>query len=464
MKNIASLLLSVGLLFKIHAMAEENNRLPQPLTPLGGAKFENWSGLDLTANGAMLETPGEAMFRYPHGEKGWYVFGFRTRNDGTRDWRDFYGVQFDVQVTEGRACELTVTISTPDATPRQEYLKTTNAVTTLNGGAGWQRVTIPWTVFDFNKRQSAFLEFVQELRLAAKFTDGKAGGDMRLKNIRLVRAPLIALDTPAHGKAAQAGETARYDVTLSNCTDAPQTVNLAFEKGGFEAMTTSVEPATLEIAAGATSTCAVSVSVPRDGVPAGGHESQKLVAISNGDGATLAKLELVTARDVARPSILHTPQGWDEVREKVAHYDWAKKSQNDFVKAADAWQVPEASTPEQRAHGPEGHVYVFLNKEFETLGKVAIAYQLTRDKKYAEKVALFLRRLSDEKNGYPSTFAGTSMGSPQEGGNFQGIAIAYDAILGAGVLSDDDKRAIDHTLRLFMETYETDLNVGNMGN
>jgi hypothetical protein len=262
----------------------------------------------------------------------------------------------------------------------------------------------------------------------------------------------------------QAGDTAHYDVTLSNCTDVPQTVNLAFEKGGFEAMTTSVVPATLQIAPGATAACVVSVNVPRDGLPPGGHESQKLVAISNGDGATLARLELVTARDLPRPFILHTQQGWDEVRDKVKHYDWAKTAQDEILKTADAWQVPEASTPEQRAHGPEGHAYVFLNPAFETLNKAAIAYRLTRDKKYADKVALFLRRLADEKTGYPSTFAGTSMGSPQEGGNFQGVAIAYDAILDAGVLSEDDKRAINHTLRLFMETYETDLNVGNMGN
>ena len=152
------------------------------------------------------------------------------------------------------------------------------------------------------------------------------------------------------------------------------------------------------------------------------------------------------------------------MREKVKHYDWAKKSRDEYVKLADAWQVPVAATREMRTHGPEGHAYVFPNNEFEAMGKVAIAWQLTRDQKYAGKVALFLRRLADPERGYPSTFAGTSMGSPQEGGNFQNVAIAYDAILDAGVLSGEDKRGIERTFRLFMETYETDLTAGNMGN
>jgi hypothetical protein len=162
--------------------------------------------------------------------------------------------------------------------------------------------------------------------------------------------------------------------------------------------------------------------------------------------------------------VLHTPEGWRAVREKVKKCDWAREAQANYVKTAEEWQVPEASTPEQRARGPENHPYVFLNRDFEKAQPTAIAWQLTGKKEYAGKVALFLRRLADEKTGYPSTFAGTSAGEPQEGGNFQGAAIAYDAILDAGVLSDDDKRAIEHTLRLYMNNIEDALTVGNIGN
>jgi hypothetical protein len=148
----------------------------------------------------------------------------------------------------------------------------------------------------------------------------------------------------------------------------------------------------------------------------------------------------------------------------VKRYDWAKKSQDDYVRAAEGWQVPQAANPEQRAHGPQRHPYVFLNSDFEQLPKAAIAWQLTRDTNDAEKVALFLRRLADPQTGYPSTLAGTSLSEPQEGGGFQNVAMAYDAILDAGVLNEEDQRSIEHTLRLYMKTSEVLLTVGNIGN
>ncbi|HEU5396369.1 MAG TPA: hypothetical protein VFV81_04325, partial [Verrucomicrobiae bacterium] len=177
-----------------------------------------------------------------------------------------------------------------------------------------------------------------------------------------------------------------------------------------------------------------------------------------------AKIEFITARELPHPNILHTVAGWDEVRANVKQYDWARKRQAEYVRAATDWKVPQAATPEQRAHGPEQHPYVFLNNDFEQLPKAAIAWQLTRDTNYAEKVALFLRRLADEKTGYPSVLAGTSMGEPQEGGDFQNVAIAYDAILDAQVLTAADRAAIDRTLRLYMQTVEMPLTVGNVGN
>ena len=452
-------ILAAVALLATHAFAAEP---AVPIMPVGGAKLEAWVGLENSADGSVLKLPAEAAFRYPDSAEGWYVDGFRPKHDGTRNWRGFHGLQLDVWVPEGRVFELQATIGTPKPVDRQEYLALSKALCSVSG-PGWQHVTLPWAVFDFKKSQSAFLEFVQELRLVGKFTDGKSDGEVRLKNIRLVRAPVIAVETVAPGKAVDAGGTARYDVTLSNCTDSPQTVDLSFEKYGFEAMETSVEPTRLQLAPGASSSCVVSVSVPQEGIPPGGHEKQKLLALAN--GSHVASLELVTAHDVPRPCIQLTREGWDYVRVKVAKYDWAKRSQDeDYVNTAREWEVPQVATPEQRANGPEKHAYVFLNPEFDKLARTAVAWQLTGERQYAEKAALFLHRLSDEKTGYPSAFAATSMGSPQEGQNFQAIAISYDAILDSGVLGENDKRAIEHTFRLFMETYETDLNAGNMGN
>ncbi len=432
-----------------------------PVLPLGGVKFEGWTGVEAGTDGATLKLPGEAVFRYPQGPKGWYSEGFRAENDSTCDWRSYYGLQLDMQVPEGRTLELDATMATPSSLVLGNYLPESHAICIVAGAAGWQRVTLPWKLFDFDPTQSAFLHFIQELHLAGKFTDAKSGGEVRLKNIRVILAPIVALQADVRGKAVPAGGTAQYDVTLANCTDSTQEVTLSFQKDIWSTMTSSVEPARARLAPGATTSCIVSVRVPQEGVPPGGHERQELLACGNG-GAPIATLDFITARDVPRPSILHTPEGWAEVRANVAKYDWAKKAQDDFVKAADAWQVPESAVPPNNVS--EGHAYVFKVPEYQALYKTAIAWQLTRNKTYAEKIALFLRRLADDKTGYPSTFASMDQGAPQEGENWQLVAIAYDAVLDAGVLTDDDKRAINHTMRLYIETMDAGLYVGNDSN
>ncbi|MGN6506965.1 MAG: hypothetical protein ACTHM6_15530 [Tepidisphaeraceae bacterium] len=133
-----------------------------------------------------------------------------------------------------------------------------------------------------------------------------------------------------------------------------------------------------------------------------------------------------------------------------------------MIATADKWNVP--TTPKDNYSAVERHRYVFSVNDFLKLPDTAYAWQLTRDKKYAEKVALFLRRLSDPQTGYPVVLASMNQGGPQEGECFQRSAIAYDAILDAGVLSAADKKQIEQTFRLYMRTFEPALTVGNVGN
>jgi hypothetical protein len=432
-----------------------------PWLEVGGKDFSGWKNLKSENGVATWNLENNAVFQYPPGTRGWYFFGFRQMNDSTRDWRGFYGLQIKILAPRGRTLELQATVATPPEEPRQEYISASRASCSVTGSGEWQSVILPWTTFDFDQSRSAFLEFIQKLELAGKFTDGKSG-EIKLKDIRLVRAPIVFLDAPVKGKSTAIGGTVTYAVTVGNCADSLQNVTLTFEKYGWETMTASVEPSQFTLAPGETTNCAVSVSLPKNGIAPGGHEIQTLIATAN--GISPAKLKLITARDVARPSILLTAQGWDEVRGKVKKYDWAKAQEQNYVSAAEAWQVPEAATPEQRARDPQGHPYVFWVSEFKKLSQTAIAWQLTRNTNYAEKVALFLRRLADEKTGYASTFAAVSEGEPQEGENWQIIAIAYDEILDANVLSAADRNSIERTFRLYMQTVETILDVGNIGN
>ena len=433
---------------------------PQSLVvELGGGTFAGWTGIQAKEHGvADWNVEGSASFKYPQGPMGWYRQGFRDLNDGSADWRNFYGVQLDAQVPRGRVLELQACLVIPPMPSRQKFVPESHAALRVSGD-GWQQVALPWAGFDFEKGRGAFLQFISELRLTGKFADGKCGV-VRLRNVRLVRAPGIALIAAIRGKSVQPGEAATYEVTIGNCTDSPREVALSFEKYGWESMIASVEPPCLKLAPRASAAVTMSVRLTQSGIPPGGHERQKLLAVATGLPAQ--NLEFITAREVARPCIQLTAAGWEEVREKVKKYDWARREQERYVRATENWEVPLAATAPNNVS--EGHVYSFRDEAFRDLSGAAIAWQLTRNTNYAQKVALFLRRLADPKTGYATTFAGTSLGEPQEGGNFQGVAIAYDAIRDAGVLSEADCISIEQMLRLYLETIETPLSAGNVGN
>src|SRR5205823_6145162 len=156
------------------------------------------------------------------------------------EWRDFYGVQFDVKLPDDGPVQLIALIRIPDQPVRLDYVTETNATVNISG-AGWHRVTLPWPQFDFHQGQPAFLKFVHELHL-------KASSSILLDNVRLVRASSVALQCDVRGKAAKDRETVEYNVTVSNCTDQPQAIALAMQKHGWEAMPAQVEPAMLSLA------------------------------------------------------------------------------------------------------------------------------------------------------------------------------------------------------------------------
>ena len=75
--------------------------------------------------------------------------GFRTLNDSTADWHDFWGVRFDVKTS--RDTELTITIT---AAGNGVAGKSVRSVVRLTG-EGWHTVALPWSAFSqFSSRRA----------------------------------------------------------------------------------------------------------------------------------------------------------------------------------------------------------------------------------------------------------------------------------------------------------------------
>jgi hypothetical protein len=167
---------------------------------------------------------------------------------------------------------------------------------------------------------------------------------------------------------------------------------------------------------------------------------------------------------VPHPFILHTAAGWQEVRDKVAKYDWAKQQLADTVRKADAWRVPEITGPPGNDPDDTYGPFLFRTQVENDVLAAAYSWQITGNREHAEKVAVFLRRLSDPVKGYPVTLRACNQSLVQEGGFFQHIAMAYDMIQDANVLSADDHRQIEDTFRAFHETIERASDYGSINN
>src|ERR1039457_4878457 len=410
-------------------------------------------------SGVAASVSGETVLREPDGPRGQYKHGFRVLNDSAAEWQNFYGVQFEVNLPDAREVELTTTIQ---RAPRGPSPETPVTGTVRVSGAGWYLITLPWSAFQFDQAGFAFLKYVKEFKVAAKFTDGKAGEKIQLRNVRVVKAPVIALECDMRGKAAPQNGSVKYEVRVGNCADTPQPVTLNFVRYGWEEMSSTIEPDSLLLAPGESHAVKLVVKIS-DRVPPGGHEEQMLQAVANGDAATATKLEFITTSEVPHPYIFHTAARWQEVRNKVAKYDWAKESQADTVRRAENWRVPEVADPAKAPDDTMG-LYLFATQNENELLACAFSWQLTHNKSHAEKVALFLRRLSNPTNGYPVTLRGCNQSQVQEGHFFQHIAMAYDAILDAAVLSADDRRQIENTFRIFIESIERLSDYGPINN
>jgi hypothetical protein len=423
---------------------------------LSGTHFENWTGLEVGSDTeeATLPGSGEAVFRYPDGPKGWIKHGFRQFNDGTADWHECEGLKLQVHLADERPVQLNAFIGTPHDTDEAGMVQASVSIS----GSGWHAVTLPWSAFAFDQANTAFLQTVKEFRLTVKAVDGSASGPVRLRNIRVMEGDPLALKCDIRGKSVMPGDSAEYQIIVSNCTTAPQAVALTFIKHGWEAMTTSVDPAAMELAPGESKPCTVHVDVP-DCIAPGGHEEQVLQAVANGNGEKAATVTLITAHALPHPYILHTPAAWQEIRDNVKKYPWAKAAQDDYVSQGEKWQVPEIARPPHNDPDDTMGPFLFATGNEKGFMACGIAWQLTGDKKYAEKVSEFLRRWSDPQEGYPKTFRGCNQGFVQEGHFTQHIAMAYDMILDSGVLSPADIEQINASLRLDMET----INLGNQG-
>jgi hypothetical protein len=338
-------------------------------------------------------TPNHPLtYRVPDGPRGWYQHGFRRENDGSKDWRAFKGVRLELQNPSDGVVAFTVKIAIPVEPTRQSLLPQTLAHPSITG-KGRHSVYLPWTSFDFKQAQPAFLKYVKTLQVSSP-------APLFVDSASTVLDRSVALSADVSGKSAPANAEVTYEATVSNCAPKPMAVSLSFMREGWESMTATVQPSLLSLAPGQSSKVRVTVKNSFR-VPPGGHETQILRAVSGDDSATIS---FETATELPHPYVLHTAEQWKEVRENALRYDWAQVAKDGYIRRAQAWVVPEIATPPNNLTGvDDAGPFIFPTGVEDGLMDCAIAYSLSGDSRLAEKIRVFMLRLSDPMRGYPVT-------------------------------------------------------------
>ena len=424
---------------------------------VGKPDFSDWSGILNVKNGAGTFKSGELIkYRHPDGKH--YYKGFKAIYGHASDWSHYAGVTFDIYLEKEGAASIDVAfkVSEQDA----DKLNPISTAKIQIAGSGWRSVYIPWELFDLAEGQrGATLQAVKEFVIKVQSTQNPI---LRIRNVSITKGEMISVDAPIQGKSVSGGGKVEYEFELGNTTSEKQYVQLHFTKYGWESMSVSVEPSSIELQANEVKKCKVVVEVPAR-LPEGVREKQVLKAIPNGKGNAAATIEFTTAVAVPAPNIVFTKEKWQEVRDKIEKYKWAKEQAKAYDESARDWDVPEiATTPPTRDLQFGQHLY--NEKDANNMFSCAIAYQVTRKKEYAQKCVLFLQRLSNPENGYPTTLRAGGANFVKEGGFFQNVARGYDMIIDAGLLSAEDERRIEETFRLYIDVAITQNSAGAIGN
>ena len=386
---------------------------------------------------------------HPDGETVYH--GFWTANTGVWDWQNIKGLslQFFSDGRQGEKVEVAF---------ESLHHVVGHAIIAFSG-KGRQTIFVPWTRFDTNAAQLAgALRQVKSISV----TDLNDSRHLKLRNVEAVDGERVSMKADVRGRSGKAGETVVYDFSIANITNERQNIVLSIPTKGWEMMKAEIEPSVLTLEPNEKTTCRLKVAI-NDRLPAGNREHQTIISTVNGIASPTDQIDFVTAVSLPAPNILLTQERWDAVRQKVKNYDWARKAQDDYIEKAEDWVVPEIATKlsgDNDQHGP----HVFRTQEEHNLMASAIAYQLTGERRFAEKVATFMRRLCDPERGYPKTWRGCSQSFVQEGHFFQHIAMAYDAVLPSGVFSETDKAQAETVFRKFIDVVRLQEEQGAINN
>lgn len=410
-------------------------------------ELEKWNGLeaDIGKHKVSLIEGKKAVYDFPH----------------TEDVRRYEALSLDIEEAGPSGLWLEVILK-PLHIGRPEFLDETSASVLLPPADG-SHIEVPFSQFNCRHMADAFFKYISRIEIVLR-TKRKQKEECRIsvKQIALSGTGDFHASTEISSKAGQEGETVCYKVMLENEKDTSCYVTIGNERYGKEIISFEY-PGEIVLAPLEKRQIEVKAYIPAR-VPKGGREKHVIEFIPDGDGSRKQRIELFAARIAEHPFLLHKESGWKKLQRQLERDGELRLYfEKTYEKTAKEWRVPAPYT---------GAEYVYPSASQDAFLETVIAWKLTADETYLEKILQYLRGLLDDRYGYLATFysyfifvesekeyvkgdfkvhRACSAGWVQEGEFMTKLAIAYDLLYDHPAFTGSMHEKLEKCMRSYMD-------------
>lgn len=309
---------------------------------------------------------------------------FRHEWQDPVDMYNYDGIELILRPSE-RALRLRVTLF-PVQNGRPEFIASTRAEVSIPPSV--RAIEIPFSLFDHRDMVRAHLRFIA----AIEFTlapDERAR--IRVEGAGLMYTGNLQIYAERSTLSGDRGDTLKYRVHILNGAGSARHLAIHADWYGREALTWEY-PDELTLAPRSETQIEISARMT-SAIPPGGHEARCFTITA--DGREARKFTLYAAKTRNEPFLLHTDSGWEKLKRAIGgDANLQTILERDYLRVADAWDVPEPAK-----HGK----FVYPHPSHDVFFHTAIAWKLTGNGAYLDKIMRYFAGFLDDNFGYLAT-------------------------------------------------------------